>query len=605
MWTSLNAELEVVPAIIRGRLFAADARAEVTSKLGNRDASNYLPREQTGIEIIEYEPYSHLVLTQRVVQVDTDAAGRFSARLPPGRYGIRIAGMTNHWGSHVSQTDLAAGTTRKQGWPFFEEWPWPGSPPGNGLGNQNGAPLLFDSGRTYELDLFVRKQRVVVTGEVYGDSSDPTKTLLLSNQNAGLLTTPYSDLEHGGGQAVLTPTVGDPVMVDLRANDLLNTGNTRYVFNDVAAGDYSVMPTHPRNTFTEFGSANTSIAFSIPAWNPPGVLPPNNPGDFNFVAPLTLKNIGRFDAEFPDPGTSVTLSIRFWDAVEQSYRPPNVQVLEPGDLIRTSYSGDLIFAFVADRWPPGAFTAWFPVGSPGQSFQVDIGNSGATETFDVWVNGPSDNLVPLPVPTFDLVVDAVAKEDPTYRVPNTTLSFTTPQGPLDVIAAGQTIQNFQGQLGSFGVSNPTWTLSFRSRELVDPVVPRIKVVAVMDRGVRVRGSVKRTGDNATLADVHVQVLDRYGKSIGPNFETITDTNGMFEFVQPVSAAPHFLEVIADGYLPWRERFGIGDFIDDGGVYYIDAPIFLEPVPGPQITQLSLDRQGGFLTGVSRSGDESA
>ncbi len=614
VWTDVTAELAVAPATVRGRLYAADERGSVTQTAGDEDASIYLPRQQTGIELIEYAPDSHLVLTQRVVTVDTDEAGNFSLDLLPGRYGIRIAGLTEYWGSHVGFTDLTMSNVTAQGWPFFEAWPYPNQPPANGTGKE-GTPLLVHSGREYSLDLHVRRQKALMIGDARVQGGEPTHNLLLSTFSFPHLSTYYSDLEQGGGLAVLTPQGGSPTNAPLRANDLNNSGSAGFLFTSLGPGTYTLTLTHPRYTFLERGTANPSVTVTLPPWAAPGVLPPSDPGLSGYVEPLHIKRVGgfpTFDATHTDPGTRITLDIRFWDSVDQTYRDhPLSGLVPPGSgFLRPAYTGAKLFTGEGAAWPQGAFSAWiYAAGAENQDYyRANISVSGQDTTFDVYLGGPSANTEPAPAPSYELVLDSVSQDDPGTHVPGTTFTFQLQGGGSQVVPAnGQTLPDFTGALGTANITNPKWVNAGRERILLDPAVPRVKLVALMDRGVKVRGVVRRAGGNVPVAGAQVRMLNRFG-NLPPNFEQLSGTNGAFAFAALIpGSAPLFVEVHAPGYTPWRERFAPGSFIEDPlepDLLLLDAQVELSPLPPPVMDELALDRQGGFLTGVSRAGNQS-
>ena len=145
------------PATIRGRLFAADGRADIATKFGEREPL-YQLREQSGIEFAEYSTDHLLATNNRAVSADSDETGTFATQLLPARYGIRIADMTNYWGEKVIVRDLTDDTEFEQGWPFAVPWPYSSLPPSNGTTNR-GYPLVFQPNHDYEVDLYVRAQR--------------------------------------------------------------------------------------------------------------------------------------------------------------------------------------------------------------------------------------------------------------------------------------------------------------------------------------------------------------------------------------------------------------------------------------------------------------
>lgn len=602
VWTDAEAELTVRPAMLRGRLFAADERSSLAGGRGDDDVSNYLPRPQVGIELIEYLPDGNLEVSRRVVTVDTDETGEFTVPVLPGRYGIRIPGMTDYWGSHVSLTESSAaapGASASQGWPYFEAWPWGGVPPANGT-FAPGLPLLLHSGREYGLDLFVRRQvaDVMVTGILEARRVD---LVLDRSLGSPLVTTPYSDLAEGGGQGTLTSEEDGSLRTEpMLATDLNNTGTAGLRFCNVPPGDYVLRLTHPRYAFTHNAGGGPELAVSIPAWAAPGVLPSVSPRDPSFVAPLTEKQIHGFQAEDSGATTLITLRVSFWDEIGQVYRSPT-EVSASSGLYQAASSGDVLFN---GSFPEQPFTAYLPVGIDDLVFRAEIETPGQPHDFEVFVGGPEENLESAPQPKHDATLRAVSADDPTFDVPDTTLTFQTPTGPVSFPVTNQTLVGFNG--GSPSAANPHWVVAGIDRRLLDAGRPHIEYMVRLKRGVRVSGQVTEAGSGGPLAGARVEVRDRHGRPV-PGYVATADAAGEFAFSVPLPAAPYFVDVSRPGFKPWRKRFGPEQFtLSDPllpGSSAIVAAAALEPLPAPAFAAVSFNRRGGFLSGVSRAGDQ--
>ena len=118
--------VRVLPAVVRGRLFAADETSTIKLR-GNQDNKPiYKPMMQTDIHFVEFnspeENFGQLLPDgSRIIPVNTDENGEFTVCLLPAEYGIKIEGMTDYWGSHIHLQNVTEGTGISQGWPFSEE----------------------------------------------------------------------------------------------------------------------------------------------------------------------------------------------------------------------------------------------------------------------------------------------------------------------------------------------------------------------------------------------------------------------------------------------------------------------------------------------------
>jgi len=356
-----TADLQVVPAILYGQVFAADEKGVANSN-GNLHPSDtllggqplYKPKQVTTFEIREAEDDPILKADKRVYPIDVDENGYFSARLPPAQYGLIMTGETDYWGSHVLLTDvtpepdsppapaippggneaphrskgrtLPAGPpgysfpAEGQGWPFYQTWPpaFGASPPANGTPNP-GTPLELEAAE-YNLDVYLRKQVASVSATV-GNGWLQTATALevlgFKDVDGDLMMVKrgYSelagDLGETPGLARLTPDGGgDSLTTDILPSqpDIITTGGGTagsltdlYHFETVLPGAYTLSLEHPRYDIKKFvGPTEVSpatIAVLIPDWDPPGVLPTVNPTDLTYIEPLTTFLPGVFTFE--------------------------------------------------------------------------------------------------------------------------------------------------------------------------------------------------------------------------------------------------------------------------------------------------------------------
>ncbi|MEZ5330206.1 MAG: carboxypeptidase-like regulatory domain-containing protein, partial [Verrucomicrobiales bacterium] len=436
----MAAELTVRGNLVSGQLLAADQKA-YSNKGGNQHPSDYLPagrpryepKANTEITFVEYAVDPCLSPDFREITVTTDENGQFTVDLPPARYGLRMAALTDYWGSHVllkeqgedplplpvgglpdgRQSFPAAG----QGWPFAEEWPFPGSPPSNGT-PLPGLPLVLD-GRDFDLDVYLRKQLVSVLETISG-SAAPTQSHVLGlerlPEDAGYLPIRYSDygdLNDGGVARLVTAggatQTGDiyPAFKPRRLEGTTVETEGFLYFEAVPPGTHTLSVEHDRFDFVlvelPFGGETTPArkTWTIPPWPAPGVLPATDPATdpayiepFSVIpggGPITPDNLnfdlisGRYRA-----GGPITIREHHWiepdDGSDPFYELVNTTVMEGEDAafdyMKTGYAGGRTFDAVSIV-PFGSFTFW-------------IGNysgsaGGGAQSFDFYAGGPMDN----------------------------------------------------------------------------------------------------------------------------------------------------------------------------------------------------------------------
>jgi len=153
----IRVNLEPVPARVRGRLWATD-------ELGDPESTNCDPEDrrvfrliaQKGITFVEHKSIKLLASTNNSLTIDTDAAGGYTALVPPGIFGVQIPAMTEYTGHNIEFGDLTEGQAPYPGpWPYPDICPYSTYEPGH-----HGAGVRLDFSHEYQLDLFVHRQYV-------------------------------------------------------------------------------------------------------------------------------------------------------------------------------------------------------------------------------------------------------------------------------------------------------------------------------------------------------------------------------------------------------------------------------------------------------------
>ena len=598
-WTDATLPLAAKTTLVRGRLWSAESMPASRVLLNDSIAVSPIYNAHTGgVQVVfrEFEPVNPaqgpwLAPALRTITTTVDANGEFTVRLPSTRWGIEIPSLTSHFGSHCRLRNLTTTVASEQdlrhGWPYYR-WPHASPPPSNGQ-PAFGASLIIRHEHEYELDLYLRRQILAVSGTVDGSAVDPVP----------------GDLFIGppGRRAkiTLTPASGTPVTIPLEDSSGGNDG--RFYFPDVPPGEYSITASHPRNTF-RYAGGGASLPVSVPSFPAPGVVPDTDPDGFGISPFSNLHNAGAINADYTPSTSLVTFHAKEWNGSTYENRGS------------TTYFANMVADYLpkirsGSNIPPvGGFTCWHDRFDQGirKYIEARVNAEGEQVDVDVYYNGgPLANMGPLPPIPATVEVHVVVEDDPDSFVPGTQITLDS-NPPFTATALPHILTNY----GSFGfgnaVLNPHWIFTGATYSTPDPSEPRRKVVFRMRRATRFLGTVTAAAGGAPIPEVHVAVKDRFGNLLR---DGATNAAGTFDFPSHVNASgPMFVEFSAFGFIPKRLRFGPENPVitpdpndlNDKAVMTIDET--LEAVPGPVVTDALLDRRGQFLPGIVRVGDTS-
>jgi hypothetical protein len=598
-WTDAELALEARTTLVRGRLWSAETMPAVEL------LSDYtLPvppiynAHTGGVQVVfrEYEPANPaqgpwLKPALRTATAMVDANGEFTVRLPAGKWGVELPALTSHWGSHArlrnSAVSVGAEQDVKQGWPYYR-WPHASNPPSNGQPGF-GNPLIIRGEGQYELDLYLRRQILAISGWVDNAANDPTPGDLFVGAPARR------------AQATLTPAAGAPRHsrgvrpLHVQPRGLLLPGCSPLGNIPCSSATRATPLPTPR-----VPASPSPFQRSPPPGVPPAADPLGNPVPFD-----NLHANNQITATYTPSTTDIVVRHWRWEgaAYDQVGQTENYFTDK-----QVAYLPNLRFG---GGIPVGPFTAWvsiFNVGFQGY-LEMDIPAEGTVATFDAYFNGgPLDNLGPLPPHPVTLEIHAVNADDPASLAPGTTITLDN-AGSLPAFTPTtlpHVIQNYTGQGLITHTVNPNWVELGTTYKTIDDAEPRVKVEVRLSRATRFTGVVTESPGGAPLANVHVAVKDRFGALLQ---DGRTDAAGVFDFPAHVNeAGPVYVEFNATGYIPRRLRFGPENPVvtpdpndpDDKAVMTLAEA--LSPVPGPVVTDALLDRRGAFLPGVVRVGD---
>lgn len=598
-WTDITLPLEAKSTEVRGRLWSAETMPDAAVLA---DFSASVPPIYNlytgGVAIVfrEYETTNGtgpwLKADLRTVTTTVNSNGEFSVRLPSTRWGVEIPSLTNHFGSHARlrnlTTTISSEQDVKQGWPYYR-WPHASAPPGNGQ-PKFGYPLTIRHAHEYDLDLFVRRKILAVSGVVEDSVDEPTP----------------GDLYYGAAarraQVTLTPTAGAPVTVALESNG--GPGAGRFFFGNVMPGDYTLSIAHPRNSFLYAGAA-APLAITVPSFPAPGVVPVTDPEGF-YPAPFgNLHQNGNIEAQYTPSTSQITFHRHRWDGGAYVNNGDTTYF----EKMQADYLPNVRFGNLGV--PVGGFTCWHPVIGHGYK-EGRVNAEGATVDVDVYYDGgPLDNVGPLPPLPATVEVRVVNADDPASFVQGTrvTLDGAVHVPAFTPTALPHTLTGYEGFGLMSGAVNSNWVYRSVSYETVDVTEPRRRTTIRMGRATRFEGAVTSSAGGAPIEGARVAVKDRFGNALT---DGETDAAGEFGFPSHVNeSGPVYVELDAPGFVPKRLRYGpetpgiVPDPGDPDDKAVMTIAESLVPVPPPIVTDDMMSRRGQFLPGIVKVGNSVA
>lgn len=614
--TEVDMPIEFKPVRIRGRLMAADRKAEPENEPA------YLPVANKTVRFKEKEGVDILPDGMKEVAVTTDASGAFNITILPGIYGIVVDGMDEYWGEAVIETPIASsslslvgllGEAERKVWPMWQQWPYPDL-------NEFAIDQVFDptgmpfgGNEVTDLELLLRKDVVQVRMpiQIVGNPDityDPTEFLVPGfNGDEQLLTVDYRDIVETG-IPMLTPVGGGTPINGSVAKD--TETDVQALWEDVPPGDYNLSVSHDR--FVTNSPQPISI-FDYPA---PGMAP-SQPydsypytGASSYSAPLNQINTEEVTSEFPNI-TEATINVHYWNSSEDDYDP----VVElPVRLLKFGYVPG-VFAYGGTGPAPYSWTegwvfangGWIHV-TPGSTINVGKGESPDTPP-----DGP-------PSITSNYTVEARLKNDPTRTVDGVHFQVYGNNGdPLSLVTPYNN-GSFNGSPGSsqpFGLDNWIWDgFHFPVVDLSGGTI-NIKETIIVDQGMEVVVTVRNATTLSVLQNVPVELLASNGvplrdfNSLAGKQEFLTDETGKVTFNSVPGYRDYFVSIEAPGFRPLLHRLNAADATEVMGDpstnfrHTVTLDLTLLTPPNITTTGVPIDRYGAFLPGVNKSGGQDA
>jgi hypothetical protein len=571
----LRLELEPVPAAIQGRLWATDELSDTTAETCYSEPYRLFHQiAHDGILFQEHQIIDLLEETHNVIHVETDASGYYTALVTPGIFGVALPGMSGYSGHNIEFGDLTQNEGPKaRPWPYAVEWPYDTFEFGH-----HGAGLRFDSNHEYQLDLFLHKHYLNISGSVHTEGSPFGSLILLMNPDGTQVSeTPYNHLSDTGAQITLTGPVNRTASLD---------PDNRYFFSNLTSGSYTLGLEHPDYVLPP-------VPFTVSPWPTPGEVPSVAP----FAPSYFFSGITHCDAVFNLKPTwahegSIRVKRYIYSATQRDYVS---QSTSTPDYFTVPDLPNRVFSFLSTGGiPSGPYTIWERHGNGWYS----ASGSGSFEFDGALEGGPLDNTDPDNSPvsrkSYRIDLHAVSSADPSMEIPGITVDF--PSGRSHP-AGGEIAHDTSPYPSGATDSQGQWTYSYfpQSRvELIDSTVPLFKVTVFMNRAMVVSGRV-RTSTGEDVPGAAIVIRNRFGNPIGSG---VTTANGSFRVANLVPQ-PVYVDMNRRGFVAQRHRF---DPESPKNPDILEKSFELEPVPEPTIETFTMNRFGLFLPGVTKSGD---
>lgn len=610
--------LETPIVFIRGQLMAAESVEPDSGKPIFRPFAN-----QT-IEIIS-NPSDDLQIIPTSVTTETDADGRFNARVLPGLYGVRLPGLTNYFGDEAIMTVTAAvneqnaNETETYDWPLAEAFPEVAG--ATSLHNHrywelHGIPIHV--GREQFLELRVRKE--LYNLEDYGtEQTNLTTRVVAITSDGGFFGTSYSPTLANQTEVILTGSTGT-YTTDIEPEPPGSFVNPLFArWENLPPGDYSgISATIPAHTFsTESWRAKTFLD-----WPEPGAAPtpeqaalfdgPNLPNNELLHEPLQAIRGSGFAVNMTDY-TAAPYSIFRHETREidgEDVTGYHLQRMEGTGFPMESTFAPGYFEGFAELGGPITAVWTFGENDEGETYRVRM-----TPGSSLFLRGPSPTLPSsLPTTTYSLQLDGVAATDHSYRIDGANYQMGSSGRP---ILTGETISGLSESpfVSKSGGDNFFQQFQSNVRVVTDGISPTLAITVGLEQGMQVDATVQDmtpTGSGNNPIDIPamgipVEARNRYGRLLQTK---TTDAEGKVKFEALPGFADYFLSVNAPGFTPTRQRLSTANATlapdsSTSAKHDVAQNVVLLPRPGLHEPGVPHNRWGLFLPTVSRSGDVDA
>lgn len=610
--------LETQEVSVRGRLMSAEA----IEREGGQPI--FQPHANQTIELVS-NPTDTFQKTPTTVTTTTDADGRFTARVLPGLYGIRLPGMTDYFGDEVIVTVTAAARstdanrTRSYEWPLAEAFPDVAGATSSQIYRyfeEHGIPV--HDGREQFFELRVRRESYVIQSSGT-EQTDLNQKMVAITPDGSTYSVNYSPTLAAGTEITLEGSGGNFTIPIAEASPDSFSDQLIARWENLPPGDYTgITATIPAHDFdASFWNAQTFID-----WPEPGAAPAADLAVWFYAntlpsgqlpwEPLVPAYPGTFEITMT-PYAPATYSVYVWDTREVNDEEVTKYFYSNegsgGSPMETTLDSGYFGGFAELGGP---VTATWTTGrnEDGDTYPVRMTPGGS-----LFLGGPSATPeTPLPVISYSLQLDGVAASDQNLTLDGANYTMGSSGRTLQT---GSTLAGLQEEPYVYKSGGDNFYEQFQSRVRIVSAgaSPTLGITVGLEQGMQVDATVKDMTPVGTGGDpidipapgIPVEIRNRYGRVL----QTITtDDEGKVSFQALPGYADYFLTIESSGYVPVRRRLPASEATTgtEGStvaMHDIAQDVVLLDRPTLHAPGVPHNRWGLFLPTVSRSGDVKA
>ena len=622
--------LEPEPMTFTGKLLLSDHVA-LTSGYGQILNAYPVAGRQVQIRASEYYR-DHMPEETHLIEVSTDASGRFTVSLIPGLYGVVAPDLNDYWGYTLEVFDLDSETTLgTYRWPYYRQWPHSlESAKAYLIANddwmQGGlGGIAFSSGENLVGTFTLPKKEFRLNLYVQCLHTTSTHRMVIGLVNSQVKTRNYfNDLL--SSTVTLSGPVDESVPVERNVSSSGVTSAMARITGHVP-GTYSLSVGHPRYALETlyrygYGSDKSYASFEWFDFPNPGVLPETAfPEDYTGFHPLPSAVRLYGDMSFTDTGGEIAVTFYKWSSYWEEYYDAG----SSDKFMRFDYAGDRTFFYDgSDRMTSnGPYDTYTYYNDDGGTYWYKLSCQGGGFSQNVYIGGDlsTPTVAPLEI-TFDVNVEArditVDPGDDNGLIEDVKIDFSDGTSVVTPAAlTGMADARFL-YANSSQVSHSNWVYSAYSCVLdtVSGSNPVFRLTVLMRRGLAVQGEILNNETGEKIPGARVDFFHEDGTIYGTwPYHRVSDDDGHFTLAYgSLYNRLNFMEVRADGFEPYRKRLDPSDAVDNPEdprtrmfIMEGEAAIKLAPLKKPVIAEdtLTMNRRGAFLPGAKKAGNQSA
>ncbi|MEO0511148.1 MAG: Calx-beta domain-containing protein [Verrucomicrobiota bacterium] len=634
--TGQTIELRTQPETVTGRLLGAEEIALSTIAAPNGIGDPVFEGMAGYTLTFRQPPELDLFENFQPVTATTAADGSYSVELLPGIYTVEVTGtdIDSYMGDayvYEVTSPLGGRTPGEQmtgAWPVVDQIP-DGFNFATSSTYFNGSGVAINGGDAPVLDLFVRKELYYLEANV--ELQGPTKQRLIFRSDLGSASEPYLLLSENGATAKVTDLSNNEFTADWGISPLSGSfsGNGRFfeaaaLFETLPPGQYSFALSHPDYAF----ESQPTDAF-FPDFPRPGKVPDQALIDAvqqaidDFII-FSINDVPRplsLNQKTPVRATEASqtrdVSVFFWVDTD-----PDPQV-EAFDYVEGFFN--YLNIFDAPGYAPGLYVSSQLPDASGVGQYVSAFYENQTRIFranptdSIFLGGDSASTeATLPDLDYNLELIAVSELDSSVLVPGVKLTLASFSGTPENITTTSSPLTFSSRTAPLEVADDFSDNFILNRAVITEIsssgdTPTVKVTAYVEQAIEIRATVENAALNGIgIEGVPLKITDSYGNQIdtliGDDGIDQTDEAGQVTITN-IRLRDLFVVTNFPGFEQSRDFLQLADLQTDPNTsaQFFAPTIILTPLDRPSITTTGtpIDRFGGVLPGVTRSGDASA